>query len=79
MEDYNFDLLEGIKPMVFVPIGDQSGLDRCNEYKSYLYDRNDARVPDDDSIVDRERRTWRKYCALIFRKGLVPFPSDAPV
>ena len=35
--------------------------------------------PDDDSIVDHEHRTWREYCASIFRKGLAPFPSDAPV
>ena len=37
------------------------------------------RVPDGDSIVDRERRTWREYCASIFRKGLAPFPLDVPV
>ena len=78
MEDYNFDLLEGMEPMVFVPSGKTSGLSRQNEYQSYLYDGNDARVPDDDSIVDRKRRTWREYCASIFRKGLAPFPSDAP-
>ena len=29
--------------------------------------------------MDRERITWREYCASIFRKGLAPFPSDAPV
>ena len=56
-----------------------SGFDWRDEYKTYLYDRNDARVPDDDSVVDRDRRTWREYCASIFRKGLAPFPSDAPV
>ena len=76
VEDYNFDLLKDMEPMVFVPGGNLSGFDWR---KSYLYDGNDARVPDDDSIVDREHRTWRKYCASIFRKGLAPFPSDAPV
>ena len=56
-DDYNFDLLEGIEPMVFVPGGNPSRSNRQDEYKTYLYDGNDARVPDDDSIVDRERRT----------------------
>ena len=79
MEDYNFDLLEDMEPMVFIPGGNPSGFDQRNEYKTYLNDKNDARVPDDDSIVDRECRTWREYCASIFRKGLAPFPSDAPV
>ena len=65
--------------MIFVPSGKTPGLYRQNQYQSYLYDGNDARVPDDDSIVDRERRTWREYCASIFRKGLAPFPSHAPV
>ena len=74
VEDYNFDLLEGMEPMVFVPSGKTSGFYRQNEYQSYLYDGNDARVPDGDSIVDRECRTWREYWASIFRKGLAPFP-----
>ena len=30
-------------------------------------------------LVDQERRSWREYCTSIFRKGLDPFPSDAPV
>ena len=42
MDDYNFDLLEDMKPMVFVPGGNPSGFDRRNEYKTYLYDGNDA-------------------------------------
>ena len=79
VDDYNFDLLEDMEPMVFVPGGNPSRFDRRDEYKTYLYDGDDARVPDDDSVVDRERRTWREYCASIFRKGLAPFPSDAPV
>ena len=79
MNDYNFDLLEDMEPMVFVPDGNPSRFDRRDEYKTYLYDGIDARVPDDDSVVDRERRTWREYCASIVRKGLAPFPSDAPV
>ena len=53
----------------FVPGGNPSRFDRRDEYKTYLYDGNDARVPDDDSVVDRERRIWREYCASIFRKG----------
>ena len=61
VDDYN--LLEGMEPMVFVPGGNPSRSDRRDEYKTYLYDGNDARVPDDDLIVDRERRTWREYCA----------------
>ena len=78
-DDYNCDLLEGMEPMVFVPGGNLSRSDRRDEYMTYLYDGNDARVPDDDSIVDRERRTWREYCASIFRKGLAPFPSSCMV
>ena len=77
--DYNFDLLEDMHPMVFVPGGNPSRFDRRDEYKTYLFDGNDACVPDDDSVVDRECRTWREYCASIFLKGLAPFPSDAPV
>ena len=79
VDDYHFDLLEDMEPMVFVPGGNPSRSDRRHEYEIYLYDGNDAHVPDDDSIVDRERRTWREYCASIFWKGLAPFPSDAPV
>ena len=70
VDDYNFDLLEGMEPMVFVPGGNPSRSDRRDEHVNYLYDGNDARVPDDDSIVDSVRRTWREYCASIFRKGL---------
>ena len=65
VDDYNFDLLEGMEPMVFVPGGNPSRSDRWDEYKIYLYDGNDGRVPDDDSIVDRECRTWREYCASV--------------
>ena len=54
VDDYNFDLLEGMEPMVFVPGGNPSGSDRRDEYVNYLYDGNDARVPDDGSIVDSE-------------------------
>ena len=79
VDDYNFDLLESMEPMVFVPGVNPSRSDRRDEYETYLYDGNDAHVPDDDSNVHRERRTWREYCASIFRKGLAPFPSDAPV
>ena len=46
VEDYNFDLLEGMEPMVFVPSGKTSGRYRQNEYQSYLYDGNDTRVPE---------------------------------
>ena len=52
VEDYNFDLLEDMEPMVFVPGGNPSGFDRRNQYNTYLYVGNDARVPDDDSIVN---------------------------
>ena len=38
VDDYNFDLLEGMEPMVFVPRGKTSGLYRQNEYQSYMYD-----------------------------------------
>ena len=41
VEDYNFDFLEGMEPMVFVPGGNSSGFDRRNEYKCCLYDGND--------------------------------------
>ena len=68
VNDYNFDLLEDMEPMVIVPGGNPSGSDRCDEYVNYLNDGNDARVPDDDSIVDSERKAWREYCASIFRK-----------
>ena len=74
--------MEDMEPMVLCciwPGGKPSGFYRHNEYKSYLYDVNDACVPDNDLIVDRERKTWREYCASIFRKGLAPFPSVAPV
>ena len=79
VEQYNFDLLEGMKPMVFVPGGIPSRADRRDEDGIYLYDGDDARVSCDDSIVDRERKTWREYCASLFREGLGPFPSDAAV
>ena len=66
--------------MVFVvPGGNPSGSDRCGEYMNSLYDGNDARVPDDDLIVNSERKAWREYCASIFRNGLGPFPSDPAV
>ena len=34
--------------MVFVPNVNPSRSDRRNEYVNYLYDGNDARVPDND-------------------------------
>ena len=79
VDDYNFDLLEGMEPVVLVPGGNPSRSDRRNEYVIYLYDGNDARVPDDDSIVNSERKAFREYCASIFRKGLGPFLSDPAV
>ena len=65
VDQYNFDLLEGMEPMVFVPGGNPSGSDRRDEDGAYLYDGEDARVSDDESIADRERNTWRKYCASV--------------
>ena len=47
VEDYNFDLLEDMELVVFVSGGSPSGFDRQNEYKYYLYDGNDAGVPDE--------------------------------
>ena len=79
VDDYNFDLLEGMEPMVFAPSGNPSRSDRRDEYVNYIYDGNDARVSDDDSIVDSEENAWREYCASIFRKRLGPFSSDAAV
>ena len=79
VDQYNFDLLEGMEPMVFVPGGNLSRSDWRDEDGNYLHDGNDARVSDNESIVDRERKTWRKYCASIFRKGLGPCPSDVVV
>ena len=73
---YQYEIIDGVT--VYYG-GDLCDSEESDEYKTYLYDGNDAHVPDDDSIVDRERRTWREYCASIFRKGLAPFPSDAPV
>ena len=32
VEDYNFDLLEDMEPMIFIPDGNPSGFDRRNEY-----------------------------------------------
>ena len=68
VEQYNFDLLEGMKPIVFVPSSVQSRADRRNSCGAYLYDGNDNCVYDDASIVDRERETWREYCASLFRE-----------
>ena len=79
VDQYNFDLLEGMEPMVFVPGGNPSRSVRRDEDGTYLYGGNDASVSDDEFIVGRERKSWRKYCASIFRKGLGPFPSDAAV
>ena len=79
MEQYNFDLLEGMEPMVFVPSSVQFRADRRNSCGAYLCDGNDNRVYDDASIVDRERERWREYCASLFREGLAPFPSDVAV
>ena len=70
VDQYNFDLLEGMEPMAFVPGGNPSRSDRRDEDGTYLYDGNDAHVSDDELIVDRKRKTWRKYCASIFRMGV---------
>ena len=70
VDQYNFDLLEGMEPMAFVPGGNPSRSDRRDEDGTYLYDGNDAHVSDDESIADRKRKTWRKYCASIFRMGV---------
>ena len=72
VDDYNFDLLEGMEPIVFVPGGYPSGSDRRDEYINYLDDGNDARVPDDGLIVESERKAWREYCASIYRKRFGP-------
>ena len=53
VDQYNFDLLEGMEPMVFISGGNPSRSDQRDE------DGTDARVSDDDSSVDRERKTWR--------------------
>ena len=79
VEQYNFDLLEGMEPLVFVPGDVLSRANRRDADGAYLHDGDDARVYDDDSIVDRERKTWREYCASLFREGLGPFPSDTAV
>ena len=55
--------------MVFVPSSVPFRADRIN----------DNRVYSDESIMDRERETWREYCASLFRKGVAPFPSDVAV
>ena len=57
VDQYNFDLLEGMEPMVFVPGGNPSGPDWRDEDGTYLYDGEYARVSDDESIADREFRT----------------------
>ena len=59
VDQYNFDLLEGMKPMVFVPGSVPSRADQRDAGGAYLYDGNDARVYSDESIVDRECETWR--------------------
>ena len=79
VEQYNFALLEGMEPLVFVPGNSPSRAARRDVDGAYLYNGNNARVYDGDSIVDRERKTWREYCASLFREGLGPFPSDAAV
>ena len=73
VDDYNFDLLEGMEPMVIVPGGNPSRSDLRYKYVNYLYDGNDARVSDDDSIVDSERKAWSEYCASFFGRDLVRF------
>ena len=79
VEEYNFDLLEGMQPLVFVPSHTKSRTDRCRSRETYLIDGQDNRIADVISMVDQERESWRKYCASLFRKGLAPFPSDAAV
>ena len=68
-----------MQPLVVVPSQKQSRADQCKSRGTYLSDEQDNRIVDDDSIVDQERDSWRKYCASLFRKGLAPFPSDAAV
>ena len=58
--------------MVFVPGRNPSGSDRRDEYVHYLDDGNDARVPDDGSIVDSERKAYTEYCASIYQKRFGP-------
>ena len=79
VEEYNFDLLGGMQPLVFVPSHTKSRTDRCKSRETYLIDGQDNRIVVDDSIVDQERESWRKYCASLFHKGLAKFPSDAAV
>ena len=66
VEQYNFDLLEGMEPIVFVPDDTPSRTDRPDPQGVYLYDGDDNRIYDDESIVDRERKAWREYCASLF-------------
>ena len=69
VEQYNFDLLEGMEPLVFVPGGTPSRTDRRDLHGVYLYDGDDNCIYDDESIVDIN----------ILREGLGPFPSDPAV
>ena len=52
VDDYNFDLLDDMEPMVFVLGRNPSRSDRRDKYVNYLYNRNNARVSDDDLIAD---------------------------
>ena len=76
VENANFDLLEGMEPMVFVPTprGDRGrfkGIDPCEE--------EDPVISEADVILNKRREPWRKYCASLFSKGLAPFPSNPEV
>ena len=55
MDGYNVDLLEDMEPMVFVPGGNPSRFNRRDDYKTYLYDGDDARVP---TYVSDEDENW---------------------
>ena len=69
VEQYNFDLLEGMEPLVFVP-GDIPYRTDCRDAVGvYLYDGDDARVYSDDPIVDRERETWERTLCFAISEG----------
>ena len=56
VENYNFDLLQGMQPLVVVPSQKRSRADQCKSRGTYLSDEQDNRIVDDDSIVDQEIR-----------------------
>ena len=75
MDDYNFDLLEGMEPMIFVPGGNPSGSDQRDEYRLVCMT---GMMP----VFLKMIRLWIVNVGIlgsIFQKGLGPFRSDAPV